>query len=57
MPTRSEYAALTLSDALRHLADHHYEERTRHLSHDEYQLLQRAADALQNLAPTMPAFA
>ena len=44
MPTRSEYEHLTLGAAVRRLAEHHYAERTRHLSHDEYELLQRAAD-------------
>jgi hypothetical protein len=57
MPRRNEYEKLTLADAVRRLADNHYEDRTRHLSSDEYELLQRAADALTGAVPTMCAFA
>ena len=41
------YEELSLADALRALADHHYNPRTRHISRDEYDLLQRAASAVE----------
>ena len=56
MPTRSEYEHLTLGAAVRRLAEHHYAERTRHLSHDEYELLQRAADMVERTLPVAMAF-
>ena len=46
MPRREEYEGLSLADALRHLADRHSENRTRHISRHEYKLLQDAATAL-----------
>ncbi|MGH8543858.1 MAG: hypothetical protein ACREX3_09570 [Gammaproteobacteria bacterium] len=46
MPNRAVYADLTLAEALRQLAERHHEQRTRHISSDEYQLLLRAAEIL-----------
>lgn len=56
MPLRQQYAGLTMAEAIRQLAEHHGEERTRHLSQDEYDLLQRAADVVERSAPSLPAF-
>lgn len=56
MPRRDDYQGLSLADAVRYLAEHHGEERTRHLSQDEYELLQRAADVIDREAPTLQAF-
>lgn len=56
MPRRDDYQGLSLADAVRYLAEHHGEERTRHLSQDEYELLQRAADVIEREAPTLRAF-
>lgn len=56
MPQRQDYQGLSLADAVRYLAEHHGEERTRHLSRDEYELLQRAADVIERTAPAMQAF-
>ena len=47
MPNRTEYVEMSLVEAVRHLAEIHYAVRTRHLSHDEYLLLQQVADALE----------
>lgn len=51
MANKSEYQTLSLVDALRWLAEIHYDPKTRHLSRDEYQLLQRAADVISPYAP------
>jgi hypothetical protein len=56
MPNRTEYMHLPLEEAIRHLADLHYAERTRHLSNDEYRLLQHAADVLESEAPGRPSY-
>lgn len=56
MPQRDLYCNLSLADAIRYLAEHHGEERTRHLSQDEYELLQRAADVIEREAPSLGAF-
>lgn len=57
MPTRAEYESLTLAEALRWLAELHYDVRTRHLSSDEYELLNRAADVIATQSPKLAAFA
>jgi hypothetical protein len=56
MPRKTEYQDLSLGAAIRHLAEHHYEQRIRHLSHDEYRLLLRAAEAIERARPAMAAF-
>jgi hypothetical protein len=56
VPSRVEYTTLSLSKAVRHLAELHYEARTRHLSHDEYELLLRAADVLESIDPNRAAY-
>lgn len=56
MPRRPDYEDLTLADAIRQLAEHHYEARTRHLSQDEYILLERAAAAIEHASPAVAAF-
>ena len=43
MPTYEHYRDLTLVEALRRLADHHSEKRTRHITQDERKLLYDAA--------------
>ncbi len=40
MPSRAQYEQLTLADAVRWLAELHFDTRTRHLSMDEYELLE-----------------
>jgi hypothetical protein len=55
MPRREEYEGLSLADAVRHLAERHFEKRTRHISKHEYELLQDAATALdQGFVVTAP---
>lgn len=56
MPRRAEYEGLTLAEAIRKVADHHFASRTRHLSQDEYELLVRAADVLERSSPGLSAF-
>jgi hypothetical protein len=56
MPSKNDYQDLTLAQAVRQLAEHHYDHRTRHLSSDEYQLLLRAADAINREVPLATAF-
>lgn len=56
MPNRVAYDGLTLADAVRELAERHYEQRTRHISADEHQLLLRAADLLDRDYPRLAAF-
>ena len=56
MPQRRGYEGLTLADAVRRLAEHHGEPRTRHISEDEIALLLRAAEVIDDAAPTMRAF-
>lgn len=43
MPDSDYYAGLSLADALKKLAHHHYEVDNRHISRAEYDLLLRAA--------------
>jgi|GEM_PF-2751348 len=50
MPNRAFYDGLSLAGAIRRLADHHYEPDNRHISRDEYELLLRAAAALDAAA-------
>ena len=47
MPKESYYDGLVLSEAIEALAEHHYEQRTRHLSTIEYEMLRRAAEQLR----------
>lgn len=56
MPRRADYEDQPLGHALRQLAEHHYAQRTRHLSHDEYLLLMRAADVIDRTEPALQAF-
>jgi len=56
MPQRKDYEGLTLADAVRRLAEHHGEPRTRHISEDEIALLLRAAEVIDDAAPTKQAF-
>lgn len=50
MPDRTKYQGKSLADALDAFAEHHYEERTRHISADEYELLKQAVAALRTHA-------
>lgn len=56
MPSRASYADLTLAEAIRQLAERHHEQRTRHISADEYQLLLRAAEVLDRDHTHLTAF-
>ena len=51
MPKQDEYDYLPIGDALRKLADHHYGAVRRHISEDERNLLNEAADLLDESAP------
>lgn len=50
MPGRDFYRGLSLEEALRTLADHHFESENRHISKFEYQLLLRAADLIKSFS-------
>ncbi len=56
VPRRSTYQEMSLADALRGIALHHSEPRTRHISVDEREVLLRAADAIEADRPTAPAY-
>jgi hypothetical protein len=56
MPSRVQYEQLSLAEAVRWLAELHFDARTRHLSSDEYELLNRAADVIAERAPDVAAF-
>lgn len=56
MPDRTKYEDLSLGQALRELAELHYQARTRHISADEREMLLRAADQLDRDHPSMRAF-
>jgi hypothetical protein len=57
MPKRTDYEGLTLTEAVLALAEHHGAPRTRHISEDEYELLVRAAEVIDDCAPSQRAFA
>jgi hypothetical protein len=57
MPRRAEYEGLTLAEAVRKIAEHHFASRTRHLSQDEHELLIRAADVIESTTQGLVAFA
>ncbi|MEQ8717733.1 MAG: hypothetical protein RIE08_08990 [Acidimicrobiales bacterium] len=57
MPSRTDYAGLSLAEALLGLAERYSEGRTRHISRDEEDLVVRAADVLDREAPELRAFA
>ena len=46
MPDLHYYQGRSLSDSLRAFAEHHFEVRTRHISWFEHEMLNRAAEAL-----------
>jgi hypothetical protein len=46
MPDRDFYAGLSLREQLRRFAEHHYDEKTRHISADEHEMLLQMSDAL-----------
>ena len=48
MPAREHYHNLTLSEAVRKFADHHYDEAIRHISRDEHRILREAADWMES---------
>ncbi|MGH9043060.1 MAG: hypothetical protein ACRDZ3_22840 [Acidimicrobiia bacterium] len=48
MPKGDYYHGLRLAAALRKLAEHHYAIKNRHISEDEYRLLIRAAEELDD---------
>ena len=48
MPTQEHYRDLTLSEAVRKFADHHYQEDTRHISGDEHRILIEAANWMES---------
>jgi hypothetical protein len=50
VPKREDYEGMTLGEKVRHLAEHHKEHRTRHLSRDEYDILMDAATALDRIS-------
>lgn len=56
MPKRNDYETLTLADAVRTFAEHHAAVKNRHISRDEYELLIRAAEALERETPKLGAF-
>ncbi|MGI8758396.1 MAG: hypothetical protein ACR2K0_03735 [Acidimicrobiales bacterium] len=56
MARRQTYEGLSLAEAVRVLADGHYEARTRHISADEHQLLLQAADVLDREHASLRAF-
>ena len=56
MPDRKTYAGLSLADALRYVAEHHHDQRTRHITEDEYELLLRAADVNEQGHAALQAF-
>lgn len=56
VPNRASYVDLTLAEAVRQLAERHYEQRTRHISADEYQMLLRAAEVLDRGHAQLSAF-
>lgn len=47
MPGADHYADMTLAEAVEELANVHYDPRTRHISHVEYEILARAAEELR----------
>ena len=47
MPTLEHYRGLSLVEALRRLADHHSEARTRHITQHERRMLHEAADWME----------
>jgi len=52
MPDAEYYRDLSLADAVRRFAEHHFEPDNRHISRTEYELLLRAATALQTTSET-----
>ncbi len=52
MPGELEYRGMSLAQALRHFAELHFDPRTRHISQAEYELLLRAATALESAGVT-----
>jgi predicted GIY-YIG superfamily endonuclease len=49
MPKQTFYAGLSVPEALRRMAEHHYHVDTRHISEYEYELLVQVAEALKSL--------
>ncbi len=47
MPGTDHYASLTLAEAVKELADVHFDPRTRHISQAEHEILVRAAEELR----------
>ena len=47
MPQENHYWGLNLAESLRELARHHYEGRTRHISHYEYLHIRKAANVIE----------
>lgn len=56
MPSRFSYEKMSLADALRAIALHHSDPRTRHISMDEREVLLRAASIIEAEQPTAPAY-
>jgi hypothetical protein len=56
MPKQDEYDHLPIGDALRKMADHHHGAIRRHITRDERDLLNEAADLLDQAAPYHFAF-
>ncbi len=50
MPNSTYYSGMTLADAVRKLAEHHYDRESRHISAAEHALLVRAAEALADVS-------
>jgi hypothetical protein len=53
MPKREDCEGMTLAEKVRHLAEHHQQHRTSHLSRDEYDMLMDVATALDR-SPAEP---
>ncbi len=56
MPRQNHYQGMTLPEALIAFTEHHYDKQNRHISHDEAQLIARAAAVLERQRPAIPAF-
>ena len=50
MPKESHYEGMTVPQALREMAEHHYQPETRHISEYEYEMLIQVAEAVEALS-------
>ena len=56
MPSRDHYLGMSVAEALRALAEFHGDPRSRHLAHDEIELLVRATALIEHQSPSTRAF-